>query len=296
MWDKIENYLFDILGLLVPGLVLIISILVVSLALLNEKAENGLNKFFVSTDFPLVSIWKTISASLVGSWLIIIVSVIMLYLCGHLVKTFSKVYYDFCSNLFDKGLFRWVYNKKTVNKKQNQDPKLGLFHKIKIVFFDCLKGFLSFFYRGMKNVVTYNADNYEPANKSLVGKTVDLINEHYNTDYPREWYSIYKFSKIVGSNEDLKSLSNVFLAKYNLYRSLSFISFVIIIYVLILHFKFDNYINASAGVMLPFILISSFLCWYTFHLAYKRYFRLCGNEALISLFYFLNEKHSKIKE
>ncbi len=38
------------------------------------------------------------------------------------------------------------------------------------------------------------------------------------------------------------------------------------------------------------ILISPAIFWFTFHVKFKRYWTLYGDERLMSLFYFLNKK------
>jgi hypothetical protein len=110
-------------------------------------------------------------------------------------------------------------------------------------------------------------------------------------DFPDAWYSIYKYSVILHHQSKLKSLTENYLSKYNLYRSLSLIFGLAIPYYILLISIIDVEsigIDASSPVrMYIFIVLGIF--WYTFHVKFKRYWILCGNEALMSLFVHITE-------
>lgn len=60
----------------------------------------------------------------------------------------------------------------------------------------------------------------------MVDEVTKKIDKTKKSSLKKEWNSIYKIGKIYEDNKSIKSLSSVFLAKYTLYRSLSFIFFI----------------------------------------------------------------------
>jgi len=90
--------------------------------------------------------------------------------------------------------------------------------------------------------------------------------------------------------ENIKSLATTFLAKYNLYRSLSFIFIFSFFYYLFFFTTYHDSIIQEAKALGKYVPICLVLLWFVFHVAFKRYWTLCGNESLMSLYYFLNKK------
>ena len=89
-------------------------------------------------------------------------------------------------------------------------------------------------------------------------------------------------SCIVQDNENIKTLTRTFLAKYNFYRSLAFIAFAnILLIAYILNFK--HAIHTTAITELMYLLI---VFYFVFHYKYKRYWMLSGNEAVMALYYY----------
>jgi hypothetical protein len=307
MWEKIETFLFDIIGLLIPGLVFLMSTIFTFLFLVSDNiyldVQENLNKI-VLFDF----IMKTTKELNKHFWLIVVIFILISYLTGHVIKVFSKIYYKFFELIFDKFLnkiFAFLKSqllsllffllKKLVSYVRrlpilnNMNPALKSYIK---KFFIEVKNYLKSVIRFIDNflieIFVYGTEDYEKANKDLLDECMDIINRRFNTNFPKKWYSIYKLSKIVIYHENLKNMNDTFLAKYNFYRSLSFISFLQMVLLTILSFNKDI-LNDYFNVLIPILLIINFIFWYTFHEKYKRYYRLCGNEILVAMYYYLKK-------
>ncbi|MEL1239765.1 hypothetical protein [Flavobacterium flavipallidum] len=294
--SKIENFFFDILGLILPGFIFL-GILIIPLSLVDITAikVNDLNNSYILSELC------TLSDLFKNYWneksnLVIALIIILAYLLGHFIKVFSIIKYEIFEALFDKSFnkvvyyvfknikcfFKWIYS--FISENSLYDTKIYLWLR------DVFKPIKSI----LTKIFTFKSDNYFTDNSSLRTECITIINSKLNTNYPDKWYSLYKFSSVITNQENIKSLSAFFLAKYNLYRSLAFTFLFATLY---FHFFF----NAASKYVAPEIIkvnslisLTSFLLWFTFHYKYKRYWTLCGNETLVSLYYFLNKK--KINE
>ena len=291
--SKIENFIFDILGLILPGFIFL-GVLVIPLALVDitKIPSKDLDNSFVLSEL------STISNLFKNYWdeksNIIIISIIVLaYLLGHFVKVFSIIKYEILVAVFDKSINKLV---------------AYLYAKLKS-FFDWLyqimftgsllstKGYLWLkdlfkpFKNTLSKIFTFISEDYFTDNTSLRTECVSIINARLNTNYPDKWYSLYKFSTVITNQESIKSLAAFFLAKYNLYRSLAFIFLFAAFYYNIFFNASAKYTSLETQKLSSLILITAGLLWFTFHYKYKRYWTLCGNETLVSLYYFLNKKN-----
>ena len=140
-----------------------------------------------------------------------------------------------------------------------------------------------------KKIFEFNAPKYYPNNERLKDECIAIINKKFNTEFPSEWYSLYKFSRVMQDQEKIKSLSSLFLDKYNFYRSLAFIFSLIFFYYWIFFETTHLYLSESILSLEALIMITITLLWLTFHYKYKRYWTLCGDETLVSLYYFLKK-------
>lgn len=314
MWEKIESFLFDILGLLVPGIVLILGVAFSYFSLISSDSWNYLTQKVNNGSIIVINhvsiLLKKFNG---GNFLTIILFLILLgYLLGHIVKVFSKIYYDACIIIFDNGIIKllkyfWASIKKCVKNtfkdyEQFIDsrPFFEQKHKLKKILkfeykvfkgtFIFVRNIFKFILKIFNEALTFKVDSYEPTNEKLVSEVISLINRKYEVNFPNAWYSVYKLSKTIMIHENLKSLGDTFLAKYNLYRSLSFISFLNIVLTSVLYFFLSEYLNPYANILGPLLLIIHLLFLFTFHEKYKRYFKLCGNETLIALFYFFKKQ------
>jgi hypothetical protein len=288
--SKIESFLFDLLGLALPGAIFLLILIspVCFLDFSSISAKVTMSSFVLSGLLYASNLIKTHFS--LNPTLLFVSFIVLAYIVGHVVKVFSIVVYEFLTALFDKTineivsyLFEALKNlgnriNNAIFKRDMYDS--WLFPKMKVLFIP------------IKNTVqkafVFKSPDYFADNEPMRTKCVELINKRLNTTYPDKWYSLYKFSTVLHSQEDIKSLSSHFLAKYNLYRSLSFLFMFTAVYFYWLCQLPNNYFS-NTEIIFPIVCTICFL-WFTFHYKFKRYWTLCGNETLVSLFYFLNKK------
>ena len=134
----------------------------------------------------------------------------------------------------------------------------------------------------------FSAAGYDSASERYYEQVLETLAKDYDIDLREEksekklHYAIYKLAGIFRDNENVKTLSSTFLAKYNFYRSMSFIFFINIIFTLCLIFKYRVFDYKTAILLVILVLFS-----YSFHEKYKRYWTLSGNEALMGVYYYL---------
>lgn len=330
MLDKLEDFLFDIIGLALPGLITIFLIWLLPILVLPISEIQNLytnNSVVLSNLFKFYENDKTIFYAFI---------LITGYILGHTIKVLSKYPYSLFKVIFDNGinkllnfifyilgkivlgllallkkipginkvftknknisLLSYLFNKgyRTDCRKKIKEEKVKLRSKAILDFFIEL---YNFFYYLMQSIFTFETASYYRENDKLIGDVISKINKRLKTDYPSTWYSIYKLSNVIMEQENIKSLSKRFLAKYNFYRSLSFMFLINFIYI-IFFFNYFNKIISNTGNNIYWIIMGvNFLLWYTFHEKFKRYWTLCGNESLISLFYFISKSEdANIKE
>lgn len=295
--SKIENFLFDIIGLALPGLIFLsIIFLPLSIIDISKIPIAAVDSSFILSELStfskiLTTYWTTNSTIVLVFWFI------LSYLIGHLVKVFAIIKYEFFTAIFDKSLNKWIitlfnWTKFIVDKGYRKISNGNSIYNT--VFYKWAKDIFYPFKNLLFKIFIFKPSDYFSDNDTLKTNCVSLINSRLNTTYPNKWYSVYKFSTVISNQESIKSLSSNFLAKYNLYRSLAFIFIVAAIYYYLFFKVANNYISSDIKKIGSLISIISALLWFTFHYKYKRYWTLCGNETLVSLFYFLNKK--KINE
>jgi len=294
--SKIESFLFDILGLVLPGIIfLAIFILPISLVDISKIPPNVIDNSFILSELSTISkilnsYWNANSSILTMS--LIIIS----YLIGHFIKVFAIIKYEILTAIFDKSLNKlasWLFEKlKSLCDKGNKKLFRTTIYSTK--FYKWLKEMFYPIKNILSKVFVFKPSDYFSDNDALRTNCVSVINTKIGSSYPDKWYSVYKFSTVITNQEGIKSLAGNFLAKYNLYRSLAFIFIFATIYYSLFFSASADYIQQDLKKIGSIILLTTTLLWFTFHYKYKRYWTLCGNETLVSLFYFLNKK--KINE
>lgn len=291
-FSKIETFIFDIMGLVLPGIISLALLISPNYVLdLSTMEQKHVEASYILSGLTIASsILKTHFATNTSTTIVLLL--ILAYLSGHVVKVFAIIVYEFLTVIFDKTLnalailifeglnkitntsFKWIFGYDMYNTKVYQYSKT-LFKPIKST---------------LHKIFVFQSDYYDRNNEMLKIECIAEINRKIGTNYPDEWYSLYKISKIITSYESVKSLSDFFLAKYNLYRSLAFIFLFSAIYYSYFFRAATPYISHE---LLKITLLAppmSLILWFTFHYKYKRYWTLCGNETLVSLYYHL-KKH-----
>jgi hypothetical protein len=289
--DKLQDFLFDILGLILPGFVFICCLFVpIYLFDFSKIQVPNQNQSSILTLYIWLSKQKVfiISDSIKSPLLIFLFS----YIMGHLVKVFSIIQYDIFTSVFDKFLnkiFILLYNLlgrvlRGIVRRIDRNNNLlnSIFYKSLLSFFSPIKDIA-------RKIFTFKSPDYFKDNETLRTESVNLLNQKLSTTFPSVWYSLYKFSTVLAIQENIKSLAGNFLAKYNLYRSLSFtfLFSAILFYCFFTALKENHFYGIA--YLEKYVLILTTLLWFSFHVKYKRYWTLCGNETLVSLYYYLNK-------
>jgi hypothetical protein len=297
--DKIESYLFDFLGLFIPGL-LTISMLIIPSFMIDFskllKINNSESKILSFIMILYQNVHNKDINFLRETYSIILI-VLALYILGHLIKVLAITFYEISVAFFDLTINKIIihYYFKILNKLRNHykekyenNKKYKSREKMKFIY-NWLVKFTKPYKNLLNKIFVFKPDDYLNDNEPLKSRSIKLINVKTGMDYPDIWYSIFKFSNIINTQENIKSLSFTFLSKYNLYRSLSFIFFVSFFYYSIFFNVAESYIYSDVLILKGYMLFIIVLLWFTFHYKFKRYWTLCGNETLVSIFYFLNK-------
>ncbi len=291
--DKIEDFLFDFLGLALPGFIFLLIYIGVPIIFINFENVND-----SSTIVKILSyIIKDLKIENIFSYKYIILIIIISYIIGHTIKVFSKYQYYLCVGIFDKGINEFI--KCISGSIDIKNYRLILLLKNKVEnnvacyssLINIIKNISNFILKIISDIFCFKPPDYYEVNHEIKTKVVKKINQKWKIKFPDNWYSIYKVSSIINAQENIKSLSTTFLAKYNMYRSLAFIFFINFFYLLFIFgfLKKDTNIEAQNMCFIPITL--NFILWLTFHEKFKRYWTLCGNESLMSLFYFLQKNN-----
>ena len=200
--------------------------------------------------------------------------IFLCYMIGHVLKVFSKYQYKLFSILFDD-----IVNICIANLPSHADKKTKTLPFLNKLF--------NFYCKIMQDIFYFSANSFPPGSESIRVEVLNRLKSKYEVDLPDDWYSTYKFCKIVEDQEGLKSLSYSFLAKYTAYRSLAFVFLLAFIYTIFIFESYPDMITPIGKGLLTFLLSVISVFWLTFHERYKYYYPLCGNETLIALYYFL---------
>jgi len=291
-FSKFENFLFDILGLILPGFIFLL-LFSAPLMLFNfESVTIGSQE-----QSGLLSGLSVLSKTLheyTNSNInyVLIVICVASYIIGHLLKVFSIIQYEIFGSLFDQTInklisfiYLWIIKAiiNIYNKIFKRDlTQEFLYMQVRILFIP-VKNTLN-------KIFVFKPKDYMKENEKLKKLSIEILSQKFNVPLTSDWdYTMYKISTVLFAQENVKSLSGFFLAKYNLYRSLAFAFAVSCIYFNIFYNVTEEFLDGNVKILKVFILTLFALLWFTFHYKYKRYWTLCGNETLVSFYYFLNK-------
>lgn len=282
--SKLENFLFDILGLVLPGaiflMILLSPVLFLDMGKITERiADNSV----------LLSALTTVSGFLKNYCIIyprtaLMIAIVSAYLVGHTVKVLSIIKYDILPAIFDKFINRGVNFAYT---------------KVKKLFFrrgvpGWLKSLFSPFKKIILDIFTFEPVSFMERDVAFREDAVGKLNARLAMQLPENQRTVAKLSAVITNQEGIRSLGTFFLAKYNLYRSLALIFLFTTIYYLFFFRAASGVISVRSHTFSGIILAAPAILWFTFHSKYKRYWMLYGDERIMTLFYFLNKK--KINE
>lgn len=278
--EKLSEFIFDIMGLLLPGLLLCIYLMTLPLCMIKySEAEQDLPKVY--------NLLLQINELDIPPYVIIFVSIFIFYLVGHAVKVFSKYFYDICPFILDHFLLIPIIKLKSyLNNKEINKECINYLRKLACKILGIVL-----------DLVTFNVESYAGSFEQMKELSRTKLHKEYNMSFFKEnnlWYPFYKSALKIASDKRVKTHANYFLAKYNFYRSVAFVFLIHILIVILL----TN--NANEGTIIAnysyYIILFDLLFWATFHTKYKRYWCACGTEAIIGLYHslhsFKDEKNS----
>lgn len=282
--EKLSDILYEVLGLLLPTLILCMVLM---------------EPLFYMKD----SLWESIRINdclkVVESdnlfWLILFI-IAVFYVVGNVIKVLAKLYYDLGKAIFDDtflAILDCIYEKFYKNGpkdkqdlesreendpnggEQNQDDssKLG-----KKPFFSII----CVLYEWLRKTLVFKADNYGRDFKKLYTDLAERISIKFKNEKDKEekWFLFYKKATIIINQNNINTLYYKFLSKYNSFRSIEFAFFCGIIYNI-----FFRYFDID--LQRYFIVLGvNVVCLVSFHEKFKRYWKLCGNEVIVGLDYY----------
>lgn len=282
-FSKLENFLFDILGLILPGAIFLLILLSPILVMDMGKAEKVTDPsaFLVGLTtmwHVLKNYWSTDQRSVLA------IATVLAYLFGHTIKVFSRVKYNLLPAIFDKTLnkgvadvYRWFLSLFPVSWRTSKP-------------WGHLRDLAMPFLRFIRDIFTFGTVLAVPRDIIFLQDSAATLNSKLSIDVPADQEVIAKLSSVVTNQESLRSLGTFYLAKYNLYRSLALIFLLTTFYYNCFFHLRDNSIIPTTQKISGIILAGSALLWFTFHSKFKRYWTQYGEERILTLFYFLNKK------
>lgn len=221
-WEKFDQYLFDIVGILFPGAFGLLMFIFLSHWNLKHFQELTPNLF------PKLDL---------------VIFFIGCFLFGHTIKHCSVTFYRCFTAWLDEGIYKAIRDLwQTLLRFEHKLMKIprkfiwlrvSLLYKLLRKVYKCRVRFFEPLWAVLYNdllkfsTTPYSKRKYGNIEAFVVKKL--SVHPELNftasglTDGKMMKDEIYKISTIISHNENIKSLGNVHLAKYNCYRSLVFI-------------------------------------------------------------------------
>ena len=284
--DKVNDALFEILGLMLPSLTLCVVLM---------EPVLYLKPFWGQSISPNDFLQTLTNINQFGLTIFIIV---IFYVVGNVIKVVSKLYYDLGKAIFDNTLFliiayifnvikrgiQYIHAKWGRKTTSNQNMKEKSVKKFKDFPFVTI---VNVIYTWIKKILSFSITNYDIGFENLyidmaMNKLKIFDKEQDKRD---KWYLFYKEATTIIKQNKIDTLYYKHLAKYNSFRSLESVFFCAILYNI-----FFQYMNINRQIY--FIVLGiNIVCLISFHEKYKRYWRLCGNEVISGLnYYYKNVK------
>lgn len=275
--NKLNDALFETLGLLLPSLVLCI--------ILTEPLLYTRVIFFKNNQ--LSTIIEQIGD--INQFWIVLFIIAIFYVIGNVIKVISKLYYDLGKSIFDNTIFKIIgcMPIKWIRKKiKEKYPK--------VEFKNCpVFTIINEIYIWVKKTLSFATVNYgnkfEEIYVYLAKEKLKIFDDE--KDKHKNWYLFYKEATTILNQYNINTLYYKHLSKYNSFRSLECVFFFGILYNICFY-------NKSINHLLYFIVLGvNIVCLVSFHEKFKRYWMMCGNEVIAGLDYFYkNKKGNKENE
>jgi hypothetical protein len=255
--QKVNDFLFDLVSLFVPGVIVLIAIVinVYDVKSFVENSETSIYYTFIIDNPIYVAVFVFIIA----------------YILGSVLKVISKVFYKYALIVFDDGVFtflEWVY--KLLSGLEFLRRFFGWLYKNKLI--ELIVRILKITYLQVKNMLTFKTVSYSSELEEVQQIVTDSLKEKSGLTI-MNWQILFKYSNISSIRNNSYGVTYKFLSKYNFYRSLV----IVMLFLLFLPYRYGHFIDES----LYYIIVS--LIALTSNVKYKYYWYLCGNEALMEL-------------
>lgn len=272
---KLEDFLFDWLGLSVPGVVAI-SLILFPFFLIDPQKISNSQDYTSGLLFFKNSYGIFVKLSFYSKTTLAIFFMISTYILGNLIKVISGLCYSILSDIFDERLFKFGNLILTYLKTKNfitiTINFLDKFFPIKTIIMEFINVF-----RFKSKKYTLSTEYFE-----FMKKKIQVENSE-NLD----WYDVYKYCLYEANFKKIRSFSGIFLAKYNFFKCLAFLCLISAVYYYYFFMHFGGLVYDVVNLNYLFIFI--FITFYSLHTKYKKYYTLCGNEAIIASFMFHNQ-------
>lgn len=272
--EKIEDFLFDFLGLTIPGILFNFFLLFPIYLIEQSKISSQREAYFL---IYLNELAERISFAInkYSDTALLVVFILFSYIIGHTIKVFSKLQYDFFESIFDNFLIGPLFGKISSWKITERLKKIAV---------------LNFLGKLFEKLFYFEPKKYNENIKNYVFKKIKDKDSNFSDD----WHEVYKYSRILIAQENIKSLSYNFLSKYNFYRSLSFLFLINLVYELYIFHDYSLLFYEGLINTKPLIISANLILWFTFHEKYKRYWKLCGEEAVMDAYYYLLKNKDRL--
>jgi hypothetical protein len=263
--QKINEFIFDLFSLFVPG---IIAVSVIGYAIYDYE------------NMDLSSIYQS---GILDEYILLVFLVIFIisYIAGSVVKVFSKFYYNIAVIIFDQFII--VILQYTI-KKLYTVSRVELLVKRKTPVVYTVASLLRTILSQLKSMFTFSVSNYSTDLEPIYKKVSASVKSKFDLDEVN-WHMIYKYSNIASIRNDSYSITYKFLSKYNFYRSIAFVMFILALLPLIADY--------TLGIYYYMVVIVSVLAA---NVKYKNYWTRCGNEALMELYYELFDSEEGVND
>ncbi|MCW7479453.1 hypothetical protein ND856_19290, partial [Leptospira bandrabouensis] len=273
--NKLEDFLFDWLGLSVPGIVgfslTLFPFLLIDPQKIIDSKSYASELIFINNSFEIF-----IKLSIYSKTTLAIFFMIFSYILGNIIKVTSGLSYSIISDILDERLLkagnRIINFLKTCNFIRKILNFINNIFPIKVIT------------KEIVNIFRFKSPKYSLSNKYL-----DFMKKKIQVDKSEEldWYDVYKYCLYEANYKKIRSFSGIFLAKYNFFKCLAFLCLLSSIYYYYFFQLYGKFVYDVVNVNYLFIFL--FITFYSLHTKYKKYYTLCGNEAIIASFMFHNQ-------
>ena len=276
----LERYLFDIIGVIVPGL----TSAILYLLLVKDNTPTELIEQFQEMEYNTIT-WGVI--------------IIFFYILGMFIKVIAIKTYKMLGDAIGKAegytlprifmvlsnffndITKKIFNITLKGKDTWWKSLVNTFilYPLKMIV-KLFTGVLYRMFRILEYATTFKINKCPSTYKELYIEFRKEVNNqgvgHFDEskDIEEDAHLLYKLSSVIIRQNELKALCDNFLAKYNLFRSLALVFGIAGFYS----------IFGQGDYKITICLLTT---WFVFHYKYIRYWGLCGGDAISTALIYL---------